>query len=86
LFRTAKEQVMRSGNFAFAGRKQKHRKSRELSIIRLNAAVRENGISYSSFINRLKEEKIDLNRSTLVKIASNYYQSFLKIINIVKNK
>ena len=62
LYRTAREQVMKSGQYAYIGRKQKKRDFRALWITRINAACRLNGISYSKFIAGLKAKGIDLNR------------------------
>ena len=69
LFRTAKEAVMKSGNYADIGRKQKKRDFRRLWITRISAAAKENGMNYSTFINGLKKAGIDLNRKMLSEIA-----------------
>ncbi len=69
LFRTAKEAVMKSGNYAYIGRKQKKREFRRLWISRISAACKENGMNYSTFINGLKKAGIDLNRKMLSEIA-----------------
>ena len=57
-FKMAKEQVMKSGNYAFAGRKQKKRDFRQLWITRINAACRAQGVNYSTFMNGLKKSGI----------------------------
>ena len=62
LYRTAREQVMKSGQYAYIGRKLKKRNFRALWITRINAGCRQNGISYSKFIAGLKNKGIDLNR------------------------
>ena len=69
LFKTAKEAVMKSGQYAYIGRKQKKRDFRRLWISRINAACRANGTNYSTFINGLKKAGIDLNRKMLSEIA-----------------
>ena len=69
LFRTAKEAVMKSGNYAYIGRKQKKRDFRRLWITRISAACQQNGMNYSTFINGLKKAGIDLNRKMLSEIA-----------------
>ena len=69
LFRTAKEAVMKSGNYAYIGRKQKKRDFRRIWITRISAACKQNGMNYSMFINGLKKAGIDLNRKMLSEIA-----------------
>ena len=68
-FKMAKEAVMKSGNYAYIGRRQKKRDFRRLWITRINAACRMNGITYSAFINGLKKANINLNRKMLSEIA-----------------
>ena len=62
LYRTAREQVMKSGQYAYVGRKQKKRDFRSLWITRINAGCHQNDISYSRFINGLKKANVTLNR------------------------
>ena len=69
LFRTAKEAVMKSGNYAYIGRKQKKRDFRRIWITRISAACKQNGMNYSTFINGLKKAGSDLNRKMLSEIA-----------------
>ena len=69
LFRTAKEAVMKSGRYAYVGRKQRKRDFRKLWITRISAACRMNGMNYSTFMNGLKKAGIDLNRKMLSEIA-----------------
>ena len=69
LFKTAKQAVMKSGNYAYIGRKQKKRDFRRLWITRISAACQANGMNYSSFINGLKKADITLNRKMLSEIA-----------------
>ena len=61
-FKMAKQQVMKSGNYAFAGRKQKKRDFRRLWITRISAAVKMHGMNYSTFMNGLKKAGVTLNR------------------------
>lgn len=68
-FKMAKEAVMKSGNYAFAGRRRKKRDFRRLWISRINAACRANGTTYSAFMNGLKKAGVTLNRKMLSEIA-----------------
>ena len=68
-FKMAKQAVMKSGNYAFAGRKMKKRDFRRLWITRISAEAKNNGMNYSSFMNGLKKAGIDLNRKMLAEIA-----------------
>ena len=69
LFKTAKQAVMKSGNYAYIGRKQKKRDFRRLWITRISAAAKMNGMNYSTLINGLKKAGINLNRKMLSEIA-----------------
>ena len=69
LYRTAAETVLRAGVFAYKGRKQKKRRARALWIIRVNAACREVGLSYSVFMNGLKKAAIAVDRKVLADLA-----------------
>ena len=69
LFKTAKQAVMKSGNYAYIGRKQKKRDFRRLWITRISAACNANGMNYSTFMNGLKKAGITLNRKMLSEIA-----------------
>lgn len=80
LYRHAKEQVERSLNFAYRGRKLKKRDFRSLWIIRIGAAARENGLSYSQFIHGLKLADIKLDRKVLADIAVNEPAAFTEIL------
>ena len=84
-FKMAKQQVMKSGNYAFAGRKMKKRDFRSLWITRINAACRANGINYSSFMNGLKKAGIELNRKMLSEMAIHDAASFAKLIETAKS-
>ena len=68
-FRMAKQAVMKSGNYAYIGRKQKKRDFRRLWIARISAEAKVNGMNYSTFIHGLKASGIDLNRKMLSEIA-----------------
>ncbi len=68
-FKMAKQQVMKSGNYAYIGRKQKKREFRQLWIARISAAGKLNGMNYSCFMNGLKKAGVTLNRKMLSEIA-----------------
>ena len=84
LYRTAREQVMKSGMYAYIGRKQKKRDFRSLWITRINAACRMNDISYSRFIAGLKANNINLNRKVLADMAVRDPEAFAALVNQVK--
>ena len=69
LFRTAKQAVMKSGRYAFIGRKQKKREFRKLWITRISAGFKMNGMNYSTFMNGLKKSGVTLNRKMLSEMA-----------------
>ena len=69
LFRTAKQAVMKSGQYAYIGRKQRKRDFRRLWITRISAAAKINGMNYSTFMNGLKKANVGLNRKMLAEIA-----------------
>ena len=83
-FKMAKQQVMKSGNYAFAGRKMKKRQFRNLWIMRINNAVRPMGINYSTFMNGLKKAGIELNRKMLSEMAIQDPQSFAALVETAK--
>ena len=83
-FRKAKEQVERSLVYAFRDRKQKKRDFRKLWIVRINAACRLNGISYSRFINALKKANINLDRKILADLAMSDPEVFSEIVKKAK--
>ena len=84
LFRTAKETVKRAMYFSYRDRKTKKRAARGLWIIRVNAACREKGISYSKFISGLKKAKITLNRKSLAELAVADEVAFGQLVDIAK--
>jgi len=75
-YKVAKQAVMRAGQYAYRDRRQKKRVFRSLWIVRINAAARENGISYSKLIAGLKKANIELDRKTLADLAVNDKESF----------
>lgn len=84
--RLAKESLVHAGKNAFAHRRDKKNDFRQLWIVRLNAAVRENGFkSYSTFINLLKKANIELDRKVLATFASEYPEIFVRIVKQVPN-
>ena len=84
LYKTAKEQLMHSGQYAFRDRKQKKRDFRKLWITRINAACRENEISYSRFINGLTKAGVEVNRKMLSEIAINDPKAFSELVKVAK--
>ena len=80
----AKEALMKSGNYAYIGRRQRKRDFRRLWITRISAACRINGINYSQFINGLKKAGITLNRKMLSEIAIADPEGFSKLVEKAK--
>lgn len=80
LFKTAKEAVMKSGNYAYIGRRQKKRDFRRLWITRISAAAKMNGMNYSTFINGLNKAGVQINRKMLADIAVNDAQGFASLV------
>ena len=85
LYRTAKEQVMNSLSYAYRDRRQKKRDFRKLWITRINAACRENNISYSKFVNGLRKAGVIVNRKMLAEIAIDNPASFTNLVEIAKD-
>ena len=85
LYKTAHEQVMHSGAYAYRDRRQNKRNFRKLWITRINAACRENEISYSKFINGLNKAEIEVNRKMLSEIAIEDPKAFAEFVKIAKN-
>ena len=83
-FKMAKQAVMKSGNYAFAGRKQKKRSYRTLWITRLSAAVASYGLNYSTFMNGVKKAGIELNRKSLSEMAIQDAAAFSAIVEKAK--
>ena len=83
-FKMAKQAVMKSGNYAFEGRKQKKRNYRTLWITRINAAVAPYGLNYSTFMNGVKKAGIELNRKSLSEMAIQDAAAFSAIVEKAK--
>ena len=83
-FKMAKQAVMKSGNYAFAGRKMKKRDFRRLWITRISAACKANGMNYSTFMNGLKKAGIDLNRKMLAELAVSDKEAFAALAEKAK--
>ncbi|ATD30042.1 50S ribosomal protein L20 [Macrococcoides bohemicum] len=84
LYKVAKQQVMKSGQYAYRDRRQKKRDFRKLWIARINAAARQNDISYSRLMNGLKVAGIDINRKMLSEIAITDEKAFAEIVSQAK--
>lgn len=85
LYKTAHEQLMHSGQYAFRDRRQNKRNFRKLWITRINAACRENDISYSKFINGLNLAGITINRKMLSELAIDNKEAFSDLVTIAKD-
>ncbi len=84
LFKTAKQAVMKSGQYAYIGRKQKKRDFRRLWITRISAACKINGMNYSTFINGLKKAGIAMNRKMLAEMAVSDAAGFAALCETAK--
>ena len=84
-FKMAKQAVMKSGNYAFVGRKQKKRDFRKLWITRISAQAKVCGMNYSTFMNGLKKAGIELNRKMLAELAVNDKEAFAALVEQAKN-
>lgn len=82
--RQAKEAIFHAGTYAFAHRRDKKNDQRKLWEVRINAMVREEGLSYSKFIGALKKAKIELDRKILSDLAQNAPATFKKVVAKVK--
>ena len=85
-YRTAKAAVMRSQKYAYIGRRLKKRDFRKLWIARINAAARQNNISYSRLINGLKLANVEVNRKMLADLAVNDAAAFAQLAEVAKSK
>ncbi len=85
LYKTAKEQLMHSGQYAFRDRRQKKRDFRKLWITRINAACRQNDISYSRFIEGLNKAGVEINRKMLSEIAISDPKAFTELVKISRD-
>lgn len=86
LFRPANQAVMRAMRSSYIGRKHRKRDFRRLWITRINAATRQHGMSYSRFINGLKQANIEINRKMLSEMAIHDPQGFEKLVQIAKGE
>ncbi len=84
-FKMAKQAVMKSGNYAFAGRKAKKRDFRKLWITRISAQAKVCGMNYSTFMNGLKKAGIELNRKMLAELAVNDKEAFAALVEKAKS-
>ena len=84
LFKTAKEAVMKSGQYAYIGRRQRKRDFRRLWIARINAASKMNGMNYSTFMNGLKKAGITMNRKMLAELAVSDAAAFTALVEKAK--
>ena len=84
LFKPANQAVMKSLNYAYIGRRLRKRDFRKMWIARINAATRQNGLSYSKFINGLKKAEIEVNRKMLSEMAIHDEEGFSKLVEIAK--
>ncbi len=84
-YKKAKEQVWKSGVYAYEGRKQKKRDFRSLWIQRINAGAREHGLSYSQFIHGLRLAEIDLDRKILADLAATEPEAFAAVVEQARN-
>ena len=83
-FKMAKQAVLKSGQYAFIGRKQKKRNMRSLWIARINAQAKVNGMNYSTLMHGMKVAGVDLNRKMLAEIAVSDKEAFAKICEVAK--
>ena len=83
-FRVAVQRVEKGLQYAYRDRRVKKREFRKLWIARINAACRQHGMNYSTFINELQQHEIQLNRKVLADLAMNHPQSFQAIIEKIK--
>lgn len=85
LYKVAKQQVMKSGQYSFRDRRQRKRDFRKLWITRINAAARQHDMSYSRLMNGLKVAGIDINRKMLSEIAISDDKAFAELVNKAKD-
>ena len=85
-FKMAKQAVLKSGNYAFAGRKMKKRDFRSLWITRISAQAKVNGMNYSTFMHGLKLAGVTLNRKMLAELAVNDKAAFTQLTELAKSK
>ncbi|QJC28969.1 50S ribosomal protein L20 [Enterobacteriaceae endosymbiont of Plateumaris rustica] len=83
-YRSAFQAVIKAGQYSYRDRRQRKRKFRQLWITRINAAARQENISYSYLINRFKKSNININRKILSELAISDKKSFIKLMNFIK--
>ena len=86
VFRVAKQAVIKAGQYAYIGRKQRKRQFRSLWITKINAAARLNDMSYSQLMNQLKKSDITINRKMLADLAVNNAENFAAIVNSIASQ
>ena len=86
VYRVAKQAVIKAGQYAYIGRKQRKRQFRSLWITKINAAARLNNMSYSLFMNQLKKADITINRKMLADLAVNNAENFTAIVNSIASQ
>ena len=84
LFKTAKEAVMKSGQYAYVGRKQKKRDFRRLWIARISAGAKLNGLNYSTLMNGINKAGLSINRKMLAELAVNDEKAFADVVKAAK--
>ncbi len=84
LFRPAKQAVMKSLDYAYRDRRRRKRDFRRLWITRINAAARQEGLSYSRFINGLKQADVEIDRKIMADLAVNDKEAFAELVNLAK--
>jgi large subunit ribosomal protein L20 len=84
LYKVAKEAVLHAGAYAYHGRKLRKRDMRRLWIQRINAALSETNLSYSKFIKKLKDNKVEINRKILADLVVSDIKTFFKIVDKIK--
>ena len=84
VYRVAKQAVMKAGQYAYRDRRQRKRQFRQLWIVRINAGARENGLSYSEFMNGLKKAAIEIDRKVLADLAVFEKAAFAQLVEKAK--
>ena len=84
VYRVAKQAVMKAGQYAYRDRRQRKRQFRQLWIVRINAGARENGLSYSKFMNGLKKATIEIDRKVLADLAVFEKAAFAQLVEKAK--
>ena len=85
-FRVANEAVMKALNYAYIHRRQKKREFRRLWIARINAAARQNGMTYNRFINGLKKAGVEINRKNACRVGSIRCKSFSQLVDLARSQ